>query len=179
MDNQLKVRYFNWLYDKVIHSKRSYRKLLWRLNEIPFTYILMMDENRLEDGLDLRYRFGYEDNIPQVEIVNCLDISECSVLEMMAALAIRCEESIMNDPEVGDRTSKWFMDMLDNLGLSSMDDSNFNQDAVDRKVDIFLNRQYAPDGKGGLFHLRNCTDDLRKVQIWYQMNWYLNEIFGY
>lgn len=179
MDDQLKERYFNWLYNKVICSKLSYRKLLMRLHEIPFTYILMMDENRLEDGLDLRYRFGQEEEIPQVEIVNRIDISDCSVLEMMAALAIRCEESIMNDPEIGDRTSRWFMEMLRNLGLSTMDDANYNQEEVDRKIDIFLHRRYASDGKGGLFRLKHCSDDLRNVQIWYQMNWYLNEIFGY
>lgn len=179
MEDQLKERYFNWLYNKVMSSRLSYRKLLRRLNEIPFTYILMMDENRLEDGLNLRYRFGQEEGVPQVEIVNRLDISECSVLEMMAALAIRCEESIMNDPEVGDRTSRWFMDMLHNLGLSAMDDSNYDQEEVDRKIDILLHRRYASDGRGGLFHLKHCTDDLRNVQIWYQMNWYLNEIFDY
>ena len=60
MPGGLKDRYFNWMYDKVVGTKYSYRKLLWRLYEIPFIYILPMDENRKEDGIDLRYRFGYE-----------------------------------------------------------------------------------------------------------------------
>lgn len=175
-DDTLKEEYFEWIYHKVIGPKYSYRKLLRRLHEIPFTYLLQMDENRLEDGLNLRYRFGYEIGVPQQQIANVLDISECSVLEMMAALAIRCEENIMNDPEAGDQTSRWFMEMLSNLGLSSMDDHRYSQQYVDGHIDIFLHRRYDPDGRGGLFHLEHCTEDLRNVQIWYQMNWYLNEI---
>ena len=137
LGNDLKEQYFNWLYDHVVESKYPYRRLLNRLHEIPFTFILPMDENRMEDGLNLRYRFGLEAGIPQVEIVNKLDISECSVLEMMAALAIRCEENIMNDPEAGDQTARWFMEMLSNLELSCMDDDHYDQSYVDHRVDIF------------------------------------------
>ena len=108
MANELQRRYFDWMYNRVMGDKYSYRKLLVRLNEIPFIYILPMDENRKEDGLDLRYRFGHENGISDKEIANHLDISDCSVLEMMVALAIHCEENIMDDPEYGDRTSKWF-----------------------------------------------------------------------
>lgn len=179
MADELKARYIDWIYGKVVGHGYSYRKLLERLHEIPFIYILPMDENRMEDGLNLRYRFGLESGIPQVQIANELDISECSVLEMMAALAIRCEESIMNDPDAGDRTSRWFMEMLSNLGLAGMDDRRYSQSYVDGHIDIFLHRKYEPDGRGGLFHLEHCTDDLRNVQIWYQMNWYLNEINEY
>lgn len=179
MSADLKGRYFEWLYNKVMGPHYSYRRLLNRLHEIPFTYILPMDENRVEDGLNLRYRFGQSEGIPQVEIVNKLDVTDCSVLEMMAALAIRCEESIMDDPEVGNQTYRWFMEMLSNLELTGMDDANFDKGYVDHRIDIFLHRRYSSDGKGGLFHLEHCTEDLRNVQIWYQMNWYLNEIMGY
>ena len=41
-------------------SRLSYRKLLEYLHTIEFTYILVMDSNRAEDGTDLRYRFAYE-----------------------------------------------------------------------------------------------------------------------
>ena len=37
-------------------------------------------------------------------------------------------------------------------------------------------REYAPDGRGGLFTIRNCEEDLRKVEIWYQLCWYLDTI---
>lgn len=176
MPNDLQERYFDWMYSRVMGDKYSYRKLLRRLNEIPFTYILPMDENRMKDGLHLRYRFGHECGWTDQDIVNRLDISSCSVLEMMVALAIRCEEGIMADPDRGDRTAMWFHDMIGNLGLSGMDDRRYNEQYVDAHIDIFLHRRYAPDGEGGLFRLRHTDDDLRNVQIWYQMSWYLNEI---
>ena len=180
MNNELKERYFNWMYHTVIQMHRaSYRKLLRRLNEIPFIYILPMDENRKIDGIDLRYHFGRMEGISEKDIVNGLDNEECSVLEMMVALAIHCEEDVMDDPAAGNRTPRWFMEMIGNLGLIGMDDLHFNREYVDSRIDIFLHRRYSPDGKGGLFHLNHCTEDLRNVQIWYQMNWYLNEIMGY
>lgn len=180
MPDELKERYFNWMYGIVIGpSKASYRKLLKRLNEISFTYTLPMDSNREQDGIDLRYRFGHANGVSERIIVNALDIHDCSVLEMMVALAIHCEEDVMDDPDAGNRTPKWFMDMVGNLGLLGMDDTHYNKEYIDHRIDIFLNRKYSPDGKGGLFHLKRCHEDLTKVQIWYQMNWYLNEILGY
>jgi len=175
MGNELQERYFDWMYNRVMGDRYSYRMLLRRLNEIPFSYILPMDENRKEDGLYLRYKFGYECGWSDQDIANRLDISECSVLEMMVALAVRCED-LMCDPECGDRTGKWFREMIDNLGLSGMDDRRYSQQYVDAHVDIFLRRRYDPDGNGGLFRLHHATEDMRNVQIWYQMNWYLNEI---
>ena len=54
MANELQEKYFDWIYARVMGDKYSYRKLLRRLNEIPFTNILPMDENRKADGLYLR-----------------------------------------------------------------------------------------------------------------------------
>lgn len=176
MANELQEKYFDWIYARVMGDKYSYRKLLRRLNEIPFTYILPMDENRKEDGLYLRYRFGQECGWSDRDIANRLDITDCSVLEMMAALAIRCEEGLMADPDYGDRTGRWFREMIGNLGLSGMDDRRYSQQYVDAHIDVFLHRRYDPDGNGGLFRLRHATEDMRNVQIWYQMSWYLNEI---
>ena len=39
-----------------------------------------------------------------------------------------------------------------------------------------MNRTYSPDGDGGLFTVRNCDRDLRNVEIWIQMCWYLDTI---
>mgnify|MGYP003235589453 FL=1 len=95
---------------------------------------------------------------------------------MILALAIRCEETIMDDPSIGDRTQQWFWGMITNLGLGSMTDSRFDRDAANDILERFLDREYEPDGKGGLFTVRNCDSDLRDVEIWYQMCWYLNHI---
>ena len=173
--------YFEWLFDLVCEGRFSkdisYRKLLMALHNTEFTYCISMDENRAKDGEDLRYRFinsqGYDERYVMAYLNN-----PCSVLEMMIALAIRCEENIMDDPKIGDRTGQWFWGMVTSLGLGSMTDSRFDKDYVNETIRIFLDRDYEPNGRGGLFTIKNCDQDLRDVEIWYQLNWYLDSIIG-
>lgn len=94
---------------------------------------------------------------------------------MMIALAIRCEEHIMDDPDIGNRTGQWFWNMIVNLGLGSMNDSKFDRDYVEDIVQKFLDRKYSRNGDGGLFTVNRSRYDLRSVEIWYQMCWYLDE----
>lgn len=178
--NELNNAYFKWLYRLVCKDNRykrlSYRKLLAYLYEVEFTYSIAMDGNRESDGIDLRYRFGYERGYDQHLIASYLDDSPCSVLEMMVALALRCEEHIMCDPEYGDRTGKWFWDMIKSLGLYFMDDAHFDREVAENFVSRFLNREYKRNGEGGLFTVQNGARDMRTAEIWYQMCWYLNDI---
>lgn len=178
--NELSDLYFKWMCqlvcDRRYQNGQSYNRLLSYLDNIEFTYLIGLDGNRAEDGVDLRYRFGYEKSYEEPMIATFLDNRPCSVLEMLIALSIRCEEQIMNDPLVGDRTGKWFWGMIDNLGLSGMIDSNFNEVYVQQCISKFLDRRYEYDGKGGLFSIKHCKNDLRTVEIWYQMCWYLDEV---
>lgn len=82
----------------------------------------------------------------------------------------------MADPDVGNRTGKWFWTMMSNLKLDRMDDSMFERNRVKKVIQKFLDRDYARDGAGGLFRIKNCKYDLRDVEIWYQANWYLNGV---
>ena len=82
----------------------------------------------------------------------------------------------MDDPEIGNRTGQWFWGMLVSLGLGSMSDARFDPVAVDDILGRFLDHDYSPDGRGGLFTVREPRFDMRSVEIWYQMNCYLNEI---
>ena len=169
--------YFEWLWNFTKcrgHSQN--RKIITLLHNIEFRYSIPMDANREEDGIDLRYRFITEVGIPKnyQEVYGYLD-GPCSVLEMMIALAIRCEESIMDDPDIGDRTSEWIWLMMKNLGLDYMSDRKFDRDIAEEKISIFLDRKYKRNGEGGLFVV-NGRRDLRKVEIWYQMCWYLDTI---
>lgn len=169
--------YFEWLWNFTKcrgHSQN--RKIITLLHNIEFRYSIPMDANRETDGIDLRYRFITEVGIPKnyQEVYGYLD-GPCSVLEMMIALAIRCEESIMDDPDIGDRTSEWFWLMMKNLGLDYMSDRKFDRDIAEEKISIFLDRRYKRNGEGGLFVV-NGRRDLRKVEIWYQMCWYLDTI---
>lgn len=176
--DDIHVEYFNWLYDTVCgDSGASFVELLACLHDIEFVYSISRDGNRAEDGIDLRRRFAYENRYDYEMIDLYLDDDcPCSVLEMMVALAIRCEEWIMDDPMYGNRTSQWFWEMIINLGLGGMHDVNFNREHVENIVYRFLDREYEPDGRGGLFRIKHCDRDLREVEIWYQLCWYLDSI---
>lgn len=169
-----KELYFNWMVG-LVHAER-YSKLMTHLYSTPFYYIIPLDQNRVEDGVDLRYRWGRENDIPDPVVASELDCQPCSVLEMILALAIRVEESIMTDPDIGNRTSEWFWDMIVNLNLGGMDDFRYNEYYVTEALTKFMERNYNPDGSdGGLFTIKNPREDLRKVEIWYQAMWYLSE----
>lgn len=178
---EIKVDYFYWLLSKIGYNRFSYRtsymKLLRRLHETRFIWSVKNDANRAAEGKELRHRYALSLESDQDEdyILYILD-GPCSVLEMMAALAIACEESIMDDPDKGNRTGQWFWGMVNNLGLGAMNDEVYDEDEVDGILNRFLNRQYEPTGEGGLFKIRGCKEDLRKVEIWYQMCWYLDTL---
>ncbi len=175
--NKTNTKYFEWMC-KLSGVEEQYFNLLNLLHNIEFTYIFGNDGNRAEDGIDLRYRFGYEFDYAQSMISVYLDDKSCSVLEMLIALSMRCEENIMDNPDVGNRTGYWFWIMLDSLGLSTMKNDILDESYVRCIIDSFLNREYGPDGAGGLFTIINCDRDLRGVEIWYQMCWYLDSIIG-
>lgn len=180
--NQVINEYFDWLCGLVCRNRysgdTSFDKLLTYLHSTEFTYSIIMDENRADDGIEMRYRYALylgRDPLDTIDIMEML-AGPCSVLEMMIALAMRCEEETMDDAAYGDRTGQWFWGMVVNLGLGSMIDSRFDRRYVEEVVDRFLNREYEPDGRGGLFAIRNCHRDLREVDYWYQLNWYLDSI---
>jgi len=169
--------YFKWLCSCVCNDKEAelYENVLMHLFKTPFTYILEMDANRVSDGIDLRYRFGRELGFKDPIIASQLDIYPCNVLEVLVALSLRIE-TVMDNPELGNRTKKWFWLMMDNLSLTGMVNERYNEDYVDEVLNIFMERKYNSDGSnGGLVVLKRPRFDLRFVEIWEQVNWYLSE----
>ena len=177
--DELNNEYFEWIYncvcDDIFSDRISYRKLFMYLYNTEFTYIIRNDRNRAADGVDLRQRFSLDSGFDMCYLSSYLD-GPCSVLEMIFALALKCEETIMDNPRKGNRTKQWFWGMINSLGLGGMDDSNFDKDYVAKVVNVFLERRYEPNGRGGLFTIRNCKYDLRDVEIWCQLCWYLDTI---
>lgn len=177
MENAVASRYFEWMCGCVRDKEHNnYAKLLHQLNDIEFTYTLPMDGNRYEDGIDLRYRFGYDCDYDESVIAYYLDNHPCSVLEMMVALALRLEEHIMDDPDIGNRTSVWFWEMIFSLGLSDMSNDNYSELKISATIQQFLDREYTKDGRGGLFTIKGIQKDMRDAEIWHQACWYLNGV---
>ena len=174
---EIEARYFDWMFSIVCGYERpedvSYKELLWHLNNIEFEYYIRGDYNRASDGIGLRRRFGY--HYEDVERAEDYILGPCSVLEMMIALALRCEE-IMDDTEYGDRTSQWFWKMIVSLGLGGMVDELYDEDLVEEIIADFHDRNYAYDGAGGLFTVRNPWRDMREIEIWDQMHMFINSI---
>ena len=162
--------YFLWLCGLVDIGATDHgrRELLWILFNEKFVYKIPKDDNRAADGLDLRERWrkGFHYNAP------------CSVLEMLIALAYRMD---FNISEVGEpeKPGKWFWEMIENLRLEEFTGrKSIDKDVMFQNMsilDTWLQRTYHPNGRGGLFPLRNPQKDQRKVEIWYQMMFYIME----
>lgn len=184
--NDISRRYFSWLCDVVTAGRRQYKtqysSLLWFLHTVDFTYTMDRDGNRYEDGIDMRYRYGKTINEASQRVIALeLDAKPCSMLEMMVGLSCRCEEQIMSNSCYGDRTGKWFWDMIGSLGLLWATNNKFDPTKCNRIIKRFLNREYEPTGRGGLFSVEVVDNygnvvDLTTQEIWFQAMWYLNSI---
>lgn len=168
--------YFSWLCNcisnKFSQDSHSYRKLLTFLHSTPFEAVYDGDKNRAVDGQELRYSYSFVMDEDPDDVLKYLD-GECSLLEMMVALALKCE-GIMQDTRYGNRTAQWFWHMVISLGLGSMIDQFFDPKRAKFITDKFITHRYLPNGKGGLFTVRDTKEDFRQKEIWYQMMRYLD-----
>lgn len=178
MDFDVNQDYFHWLCElvNVEQEEKSYWLLAKDLHRMPFYSLVPHDENRAMDGVTMREEY--------LNFVNCpkyvsIDLEECTVLEMLVALASRLNYETEGTHEEEDNTAEWFWEMIDNLGLTDFSDDNYVREDGIVKVDDILERlvqrRYAWNGKGGLFPLDSPQCDQRKAEIWYQMNAYLME----
>lgn len=170
----IKNKYYRWMSNLVIdENHKEYTKLLMFLHNTEYKYSIPMDENRYEDGLYLRHRFvyvnKYDDNFD--DICEALE-SPCSVLEMLIALTLRWYESFSY---IDDTIPEFFWDMIDTLYLFHMNDQYFDKRVCIYRINKFLNREYESDGKYGLFHIKHSPEDLRDVELWTQLCWYIDE----
>lgn len=172
------MTYWEWLVHIVqddAHPAGAYSRVLRYLRDRQFYWVNPYDRNRESDGLYLRSEYEYEAEQEGDEPV--LDAPAwSSVLEVIVALAVRCESSIMYDPDEGDRTSLWFWSMLRNLRLD-VPNQMFNEDEACSIIDRLLEIEYEPNGVGGLFPVANSRYDMREMDIWAQMGYWLNRMY--
>lgn len=176
MDEPLDESYFKWLYAQVASVRlrnpaRTYWSLLRHLYVKEYVWLVPNDDNRVEDGRDLREEFSTTNNIEaDPEWMGF----QCSILEMMIALSRRASfEADQGSPR------DWFWIFLTNLELQDLNDAKYNNNDLDVEVDEILDqfvwRQYAYSGRGGLFPLKEADKDQRKVELRYQLAAYLLE----
>lgn len=167
MTEPIEESYFNWLCAKVIpHNSRMYRDLLRILHTTEFVWVIPMDDNRVEDGLELRTDFLRETRLDNNREWMSLG---CSVFEMLLAFSRRAEF------QTGIAASDWFWELINNLGLSEFRQLPSDPTVIDEILHNFIWRTYSDDGHGGLFPLRWPKRDQREVEIWYQFYEYLED----
>lgn len=178
MEKPLDELYFVWLYSQVgvVDSpdpSASYWKLMKLLYVKEFAWIVPNDDNRAEDGRDLRLEFLAQGHISrrQVELEDPHWMRYgCSVLELLIAFSRRLSFEGDGHPRT------WFWQLMQNIGLENHRDSKrWRNTEVDIVLDRIIWRTYEPNGRGGLFPMREPNEDQRGVELWYQMCSYLLE----
>lgn len=173
-EGPLDSRYLEWLYTFIGPTRnrnpaRSHWLLAEQLFRIPFIWTVPNDDNRIEDARDLRYEFlDYEASEAGQDWIDM----DCSVLEVLIGLSRRAAFESNGDQ------FDWFWKIAENVNLRSYTDEKYNIDTVEEISQIIervLDRNYARDGRGGLFPLKHAGRDQRKVELWYQMSSYLLE----
>jgi len=183
---KLEEFYFTWLSKKVANDRvfPRYKKLFKTLFNTRFQYEKMkpFDVERARDGKSMRYLFErkMDDYLHEVSGREFIEFEETpeNLLEVLVALAVRIEDTIIGSESEGDRTSQWFWEMISNLGVGYMSDAQFNVDEYNRCVNNFMNYSYDPNGKGCLFRSEIFgIYELANKDIWYQMQAHMNDVF--
>lgn len=157
--------YFQWLEDMI----QGDLVLDWEIHQHYFYSPIRMDENRDSDGLYLRQTY-FDTTGRQAHD----DSPHASVFEVLVALALRCEENsgyIRN-------ADQWYWMFIDNMGLSYFIGRNMDEyaDAIDNHIRVTLNHEYDYNGEhGGLFPMKEPPCDLRTIELWYQMQYWITE----
>jgi hypothetical protein len=167
--------YFVWLYGQVAdpeetRKSRTYWGLLRQLYTKEFAWYVPNDDNRAEDGKELRIDFARESDY--YDYAGVLDPMwesiGCSMLELLIGLSRRLAF------QGGGESRDWFWRLIKNIGLHVHTDlRKFPRVDVDEKLDGIIWRKYEYNGHGGLFPLREPYADQREIELWYQLQAYV------
>lgn len=179
------MNYFDWLCMWAIPDgikRETYRELLLALYNFDFYWSIRNDENRANDGLELRNVFEEETG------EGCDKSGPCSLLEMFLGLAVRCNNEFMYNPEDPKRADIWFWMMMENLGLDKisaenaekwlkMDKNGYFMDSFENIFIHFCDRNYGQNGQFCAFPYTKNSHKLAKTELFYHMGYYLKENF--
>lgn len=177
--------YFDWLRSEAFSSitkARKYEGLLRELHDIPFYWTIWSDENRAGDALSFRqYEFlSFQrdlDTLDQIWLGQWATAAP-TVLEVLLGIARRWAYYFDGDVQT------YFGHLFRNMEFDRYPGrvlTGETRQAIRDRVDEWLSRQFQPDGRGSPFPVDKSTRldilDMRKVEIWGQMNAYSAEHF--
>lgn len=167
-------RYFDYLLNLCNLNLIKYQKydsLFEILHNIEFIAALERDENRIDDGLELRDQFVDQNRINGSYLYDLLG-GTASVFEVLVALSLRLTHEYVGTP--GDEhPDELFMDFIQNLRLEYW--MKFYD--VEKIINIWMDRNFSRSGYGSPFPLNNGCDirDQRYIEIWDQAIDYINK----
>jgi len=169
MVQDVEEAYFNWLTQLInidsngrSSGERTYNELFRLMYEREFVWTVPNDDNRIQDGHDLRTEYwGGADPLQK----------GVSVLEVLIGLSRRVAFVAEG------HAPNWAWQLIINLGLDRMFDpvGTSKRNKILDALDVLIWRQYERNGTGGFFPLAYPVEDQTKVEIWYQMHAFLNE----
>lgn len=92
------------------------------------------------------------------------------MFELLVGLSRRLSFEDDGDPK------QWFWKLVENLNLAKYTDKiRLPVATVDEVLNRVIWRTYHPHGIGGLFPLRNPSQNQTEIELWYQLSAYLLE----
>lgn len=156
--------YFNFLYD-LAFKKNNYILLAKELHAITYEWDLRMDENRVDDGYEIRKYYLADKNgyLPDgIDLDDDIFPRWPSVLEVLVGFSNKlCRDSL-----VGWKISDLFNIYLSNLWLDDMTDRKF-----DKKKCIYLINEWM-DGGISMFG----DESTKSTDLWSQAAEWMQEI---
>lgn len=173
---QLDQEYFEWLTSQIElpPGSKTYNELFERMHNTEFIWMVPNDDNRVQDGLDLRTEFlntKRRKERKRLAVQEMFGRGGATVLEVLIGLSRRV--AFLTSGE----SPFWAWRLIENLKLDRMADPL--ADGKLHRVDIILEdliwRTYERDGRGGFFPLKDSPQDQTQVELWHQMNAYVTE----
>ena len=173
MNSSLAEDYLHWLgpqiRDEFVAVGETFNYMLEAMFDKQFEWSVPNDDNRLQDGLDLRAEFCFAHSlIPDQVLMH----KPCSFLEVLIGLSRRLAFAAGGTPR------GWSWQLLANIELTRMTDplSRYKARKLDEIMNTVIFRSYHPNGVGSFFPLSWPDRDMTQVELWYQMAAYIEEI---
>lgn len=178
MDSLLVETYFDWLKSEAFSNRneaRTYEGVLRELHDIPFYWTIVSDDNRAGDAMSFRqYEFlNFQDGLDDMDqfALAAWATAAPSVLEVLLGIARRWCYYFGGEPPF------YFNHLFRNMGFDMCPGrvlSSETRQEIRERVDIWMSRQFSPDGNGSPFPVEGLFQgpDMRKLDIWHQMNAY-------